>query len=166
MGYVMVIATPIFTQLMLKSLLSLAIDLSKAIIQFGRGGIVSLWVDYHQSIQQLYLTNRRRQSGGKCGKTDAVLSSCAAVIMDSISHLSVDLQPCSVSFLFYFFIDRWPVTGWRERERESGERKTNGKGAEGRRMSERERDPRASLLTMEVSCSAGFWFKKNKGDFS
>lgn len=117
MGYVMVIATPIFAQLMLKSLLSLAIDLSKAIIQFGRGGIVSLWVDYHQSIQQLYLTNRRRQSGGKCGKTDAVLSSCAAVIMDSISHLSVDLQPCSVSFIFYFFIDRWPVTGWRERER-------------------------------------------------
>lgn len=38
---------------------------------------------------------------GKCGKTDAVLSSCAAVIMDSISHLSVDLQPCSVSFLFF-----------------------------------------------------------------
>lgn len=154
MGYVMAIATPIFAQLMLKSLLSLAIDLSKGLIQFGRGGIVSLWVDYHQSIQQLYLTNRRRQSGGKCGKTDAVLSSCAAVIMDSISHLSVDLQPCSVSFLFFFY--RQVTCNWLERERESGERKTNGKGAEGRRMSERERDPRDSLLTMEVSCSAGF----------
>lgn len=144
MGYVMVIATPIFAQLMLKSLLSLAIDLSKAIIQFGRGGIVSLWVDYHQSIQQLYLTNRRRQSGGKCGKTDAVLSSCAAVIMDSISHLSVDLQPCSVSFLFYFFIDRWPVTGWRERERERGE-ENKWKGSRGEE-NERERAGPESFL--------------------
>lgn len=153
MGYVMVIATPIFAQLMLKSLLSLAIDLSKAIIQFGRGGIVSLWVDYHQPIQQLYLTNRRRQSGGNVAKQ---MLFCHPVRLLSWIQFPIFLSTYSPALSHFFFFYRQVTCNWLERERESGERKTNGKGAEGRRMSERERDPRDSLLTMEVSCSAGF----------
>lgn len=65
-------------------------------------------------------------------------------------------QLAALLYLISIFIDRWPVTGWREA------RKTNGKGAE----REGVRDPRDSSLTVEVPCSAGFWFEKNKGDFS
>lgn len=134
MGYVMVIATPIFAQLMLKSLLSLAIDLSRAIIQFGRGGIVSLWVDYHQSIQQLYLTNRRGEMWqNRC--CFVILCGCYhGFNFPSFCRLTALL--CLISFLFFY---RQVTCNWleRERERERGE-ENKWKGSRGEE-NERER---------------------------
>lgn len=92
----------------------------------------SLRDDYHQSIEQLEPTNNRTRQSGEMCHFALFLSFSAIVIEDSISYLS---RLTALPYLIFIFIDRWPVTGWREG---GEERRTNGKGAERKRMRVRE----------------------------
>lgn len=116
MDYVMVIATPIFAQLMLKSLLSLAIDLSKAIIQFGRGGH-RLPVGWLSPISPTALPDKQTET--KWGKMWQ--NRCCFVILCGCYHgfnfpsfCRLTALLCLISFFFY----RQVTCNWLERERE------------------------------------------------